>query len=61
VTVFDVSGRVVRVIRPGAGDRTRVVWDGDDSRGRPVAPGVYMVAARSAQGVYIHKVVKALR
>jgi hypothetical protein len=61
VAVVDVCGRTVRVIRPSSGDRTRVVWDGRDSRGQVVAPGVYLVAARTAHNLYIHKVVKTPR
>jgi hypothetical protein len=61
VAVVDVLGRTVRVIRPSYGDRLRVVWDGRDTQGRVVAPGVYMVTARTAEGLHIHKVVKALR
>jgi len=61
VAVVDVLGRTVRVIRPSYGDRLRVVWDGRDDQGRVVAPGVYMVTARTAEGLHIHKVVKALR
>jgi hypothetical protein len=61
VAVVDVRGRTVRMIRPSDTDRTRIVWDGNDSQGRSVAPGVYIVAARTASGLHIHKVVKALR
>ncbi|MFH1312195.1 MAG: T9SS type A sorting domain-containing protein [Candidatus Eisenbacteria bacterium] len=59
--VIDVLGRTVRMIRPSGGDGASIVWDGNDSQGRPVAPGVYMVAARTAYGLYVRKVVKTLR
>jgi flagellar hook assembly protein FlgD len=42
--VFDVSGRVVRVLldrwAPAGEDET--VWDGRDDRGQPVPAGVYL-------------------
>jgi hypothetical protein len=61
VSVVDVRGRTVRVIRPSCGDRMRVVWDGRDSRGRTVAPGVYVISARTGDGLETRKVVKTLR
>jgi hypothetical protein len=41
--VFDVTGRLVRVLRDGPMDpgRHTVGWDGRDSHGRAVAAGVY--------------------
>jgi len=61
VAVVDVRGRTVRMIGPTDGDRTRIVWDGNDSQGRPVAPGVYMVTVRAADRLHIRKVIKTLR
>jgi len=46
VRVFAEDGRLVRSLnaaRP-AGGVMRLTWDGRDSRGRPVPPGVYVVA-----------------
>jgi hypothetical protein len=46
-TVHDLAGRRIRALnqrRVGAGE-TRIQWDGRDSAGRPVAPGVYYVRA----------------
>ncbi len=44
VTIFDLAGRLVRVLEDGtprtAGDQS-VTWDGRDSAGRRVAPGLY--------------------
>ena len=43
--VFDASGRQVRILRDGRSEpagRHHVNWDGRDSRGRPVASGVYL-------------------
>jgi hypothetical protein len=50
--VVDVRGRVVRTLVSGevaAGDG-RVVWLGDDVRGRTVASGVYHVVAQTDHG-----------
>jgi len=43
VTVFDVSGRVVRALYDGAAaaGRHELAWNGADERGRAVAPGTY--------------------
>ena len=43
VRVYDVSGRLVRVLRDGnlAAGTQEVVWDGRDGNGRPVPAGVY--------------------
>ena len=45
VSVFDVSGRLVRSFAPtgGAGIPVEVVWDGRDARGRNVPAGLYFV------------------
>jgi hypothetical protein len=46
---FDLSGRRVRRIDAGwhpAGQR-RVTWDGRDEAGRPLFPGVYVIALRA--------------
>jgi hypothetical protein len=43
--VYDGAGRLVRAL-PGDG---AVVWDGRDSRGRPVRPGVYLFRLGSAR------------
>ena len=40
LTIHDVSGRTVRRIRGDAG--AGFVWDGRDSEGRPVPPGIYL-------------------
>jgi len=40
ITLFDVTGREIRSLRAIAG---QIDWDGRDSGGREVAPGVYLV------------------
>ena len=50
VSVFDVSGRLVRTVvrgEYGAGYHT-VAWDGKDAGGRRVAAGIYFLRAESA-------------
>ena len=44
--VFDLSGRVLRRFSIGANGH--VVWDGRDSRGELVKPGLYFVRAEAA-------------
>jgi hypothetical protein len=50
IEIFDLSGRVVRTLRPGgelpAGSHA-LPWNGRDDRGRRVAAGVYMVRVRA--------------
>ncbi len=43
VRVYDVSGRLVRVLRDGTlpAGKQEVVWDGRDDSGRPVPAGIY--------------------
>ncbi len=50
--VYDLEGRVVRLLRPLAagGGRARATWDGRDHDGRRVAPGTYF--ARWQDGAY---------
>ncbi len=44
LSIHDVSGRVVREFAAGsAAEDGQLRWDGRDSEGRPVAPGVYVV------------------
>lgn len=40
LTVFDVSGRTVRVVRGPSG--SQLVWDGSDGTGALVSPGIYL-------------------
>jgi hypothetical protein len=51
LSVFDISGRLVRQIVDGAvlpAGRHRAVWDGRDARGRPVSSGVYLSELEAA-------------
>ncbi len=61
LSVFDVSGRLVRVLDPGsvlaAGPHT-VAWDGLDTAGRRVAPGVYLAELATGSGRMLRRVVR---
>ncbi len=50
VAVYDLAGRLVRVLADGAPDAYsgRLVWDGADERGRRVASGVYFIRATNS-------------
>ena len=43
VEVFDLAGRRIRTLVDGQqqSGNHRVIWEGDDDRGNPVAPGMY--------------------
>ncbi|MBD3337160.1 MAG: hypothetical protein GF355_16735 [Candidatus Eisenbacteria bacterium] len=45
VSVFDVTGRMVRVLWEGAVQESpqTILWDGRTTYGRPAAPGLYFV------------------
>jgi hypothetical protein len=50
VDVFDLQGRRVKTLMNGPVERGqhRVIWDGTNASGQPVAAGVYFVKARAA-------------
>lgn len=57
--VYDVTGRSVRTWTLTAGATTRTwTWDGRDSAGRPVSPGVYFVRLHSGDAVRSERVVR---
>jgi hypothetical protein len=60
VDVFDVSGRRVRSLVPrvDASGRGTLHWDGRDTAGRPVAPGVYFAHLRAGDQGITRKVVR---
>ena len=49
LNVYDLRGRLVRVLKSGTADAGRdfVTWDGLDSNGSRVSPGVYFVRLRT--------------
>jgi flagellar hook assembly protein FlgD len=52
VAVFPKKGRVMRLIKPETitAGKVSLVWDGKDSAGKPLAPGVYYLRLRDAKG-----------
>ena len=46
VEVFDRNGRMVRSLRATGDESPDRLWDGKDSSGRPVAPGMYLWRAK---------------
>jgi photosystem II stability/assembly factor-like uncharacterized protein len=62
IAIFDVSGRVVRVLTglSLAGAGREIVWDGRDAFGRPAAPGMYYVRA-SCSGRTAQKSIALIR
>ena len=58
VKVYDIGGKLLRVIRPRGSAIHKVVWDGNDSCGRPVAPGLYITTLITAEGVFTHKIIR---
>jgi hypothetical protein len=60
VEIFDLAGRRLRVLmdrRLEAGDHV-VGWDGEDGRGRTVAPGVYFYRLAADDRVEVRKLVR---
>ena len=57
LAVYDISGRRLKTLATGettAGEH-RVIWDGTDSRGTHVAPGVYLCRLVTPEGTRCHK------
>lgn len=62
VAVFDIGGRVVRVLfgdRALEAGRHTVAWDGRDAAGRPVAAGVYFLRVATPGGDKVRRVAVA--
>jgi hypothetical protein len=57
--IYDVSGRLVRVLVEGRRDTRvhEVSWDGTDDSGRPVASGVYFLRLTAGSAVEVRKAV----
>ena len=58
--VFDVAGRHVRTLRPGAMSPGQDVvdWDGLDDRGAPARGGLYVVRVQGARGASVLRIMK---
>jgi flagellar hook assembly protein FlgD len=59
LNVHDIGGRLVRSLAkgPGRAGRHRARWDGRDSRGQPVAAGIYFVTLRLGEERFVRKIV----
>jgi hypothetical protein len=53
--IHAVGGQLIKTFRLGGQDGSRMVWDGRNRFGKPVAPGVY-VARLAGPAVQIHRV-----
>lgn len=63
LNIYDAAGRLVRCLREGAHSPRvyRVIWDGMNDRGEPVASGVYFLALASSRGEKINRKLIFLR
>ena len=57
ITIYDMSGRVVRRFTPEANMR-KLKWDGTDGAGQMVAAGIYVIRVETASGSATLRVVK---
>jgi hypothetical protein len=59
IEIYNVTGQVVKTlaVNPSPGVETSVVWDGRDSAGRPVGPGVYLYKLSGAPSNTLKKMV----
>jgi hypothetical protein len=58
VAVYDLLGRVVRIVAEGqrSGGRNQVIWDGRNSEGRAMPSGTYVIRLETEFGVEARKV-----
>lgn len=61
VSVSDVAGRMIRLLGTRDAQGHEVVWDGRNGQGQPVGPGVYLITARTDDGLHTWKVAKVAR
>jgi len=57
LTIYDVTGRVVRSYTVGSGLHT-IYWDGTSTTGREVPPGIYFYVMDVDSKQLVHKMVK---
>jgi hypothetical protein len=57
ISIFDVSGRRIREIGIEAAGRGEAIWDGRDSQGERVSPGIYFVTLETQGRKATQKVV----
>ena len=58
ISVYDLTGRLVRNLGGRTGDEGRAVWDSYDQLGRQVAPGMYFIRLDGAHQRSVARVVK---
>jgi hypothetical protein len=58
VTIFDVTGRVLRTFTLRSNVCDRLIWDGKNTHGKTVPPGVYIATIGTNAGPRIHKIIK---
>jgi hypothetical protein len=63
VSIYDVTGKLVRTLSPAASRLTsyEYFWDGRDARGKEVRSGEYFIQLRTVNGVKVVKKVTVLR
>src|SRR5262245_22919723 len=58
LTIYDVNGRLVRELAPGATMKAAFRWDGRDAAGRVVASGIYVVRFTSGSETHTGRIVR---
>ncbi len=58
VSIYDILGRRVTVLRKGRSDGSRIAlrWDGRDRNGAPLADGVYLISVETGGTRHVSKV-----
>ena len=58
LSLHNIAGQKVRTVTSGAlsAGSYRLIWDGQDDRGRNVATGIYFVRLRGHERSYIQKI-----
>nr|NQU94278.1 carboxypeptidase regulatory-like domain-containing protein [Bacteroidota bacterium] len=56
--VFDVSGRLIRILDHSQLSDQQLLWDGTNGNGLPVKDGIYFVKIATKNGVWVEKLIK---
>jgi hypothetical protein len=57
IKIYDIAGRLVRVLKLEAKREGSVVWDSRDGLGNSVASGIYIAKAETSKGISVAKLV----
>ena len=57
IDIYDITGRLVKSFNCNNGAESRIIWDGTDSHGQPVASGVYLAKIAAGQKTLTRKLV----